>query len=154
MAEHILVLGDQLTERVGPLFSAEPDRARVLMIESRELAAGLPHHKQKLMLVFSAMRHFAQTLRERGFDVSYLQAANFATGIREYLDEFPGAELVVMRPTDWGVEREIVDAAVGAGAHVNVVDNELWLTSDAESNSAFQVMLPQTSQLSQLSRLS
>lgn len=132
MAEHILVLGDQLTERVGPLFSAEPDRARVLMIESRELAAGLPHHKQKLMLVFSAMRHFAQTLRERGFDVSYLQAANFATGIREYLDEFPGAELVVMRPTDWGVEREIVDAAVGAGAHVNVVDNELWLTSDAE----------------------
>jgi deoxyribodipyrimidine photolyase-related protein len=51
---HVLVLGDQLNRSIPPLRDAEPGRTRVVLIESEGLARELPHHKQKLVLVFSA----------------------------------------------------------------------------------------------------
>ena len=133
--QHVLVLGDQLTTGVGPLARAEPASTRVLMIEARSIADALPHHKQKLILVFSAMRHFASSLVDQGFDVTYLESDDFSSGIGEYLERYPGVTLDVMTPTDWGVEREIVAAAADAGGRANVVANELWLTSDEEFDS-------------------
>ena len=38
----------------------------VLMMEVVEEATYVSHHKQKLTLIFSAMRHFAEELRARG----------------------------------------------------------------------------------------
>ena len=73
--DHVLVLGDQLNDRVGPLTRSVPGHTRVLMIESRAIAEQLTHHRQKLILVFSAMRHFASSLRSAGFEVTYLHAA-------------------------------------------------------------------------------
>ncbi|MGB1779119.1 MAG: cryptochrome/photolyase family protein [Longimicrobiales bacterium] len=130
--DHVLVLGDQLTDQVGPLSRAEPGRTTVLMIESRAIAGERSHHKKKLGLVFSAMRHFAASLRSRGFDVVYLQSSDFASGVVEFLSRHPGASIDLMSPTDWGVCEEIVDAADRAGGAIKVVPNELWLTSDEE----------------------
>lgn len=127
---HILVLGDQLTRTVGPLADAEPGSTSVLMIESVALADSMPHHKQKLVLVFSAMRHFAEQLRVDGFTVSYMRAASFEAGIANYVDEATPDEIVVMKPTDWGYEDRLSEAAERAGARLVVVPNELWLTSD------------------------
>ncbi len=36
------------------------------MVESRERGSALRYHKLKLILVYSAMRHFAQDLRRQG----------------------------------------------------------------------------------------
>lgn len=90
---HVLVLGDQLNRSVEPLASADPEVTRVLMIESAALAEGLPHHKQKLVLVFSAMRHFAQELEADGFDVEYLRCGDFEEGLAQYLGQNEGATL-------------------------------------------------------------
>ena len=111
---------------------AEPGETRVLMIEARSIATALPHHKQKLALVFSAMRHFARSLVERGFEVAYLEAADFSDGISTYLSQHEGARIDVMAPTDWGVGDELVDAAQRAGGYVDIVENEIWLTTDNE----------------------
>ena len=55
-----LVLGDQLTETLSALDGADPARDVVLMVESRVEATAWKHHKQKLVLVWSAMRQFAE----------------------------------------------------------------------------------------------
>ncbi|MGY2313016.1 cryptochrome/photolyase family protein, partial [Pseudomonas gingeri] len=44
----------------------------VLMVEVMEEASHVPHHPQKIVLVFSAMRHFAQALQQRGLRVQYV----------------------------------------------------------------------------------
>ncbi len=129
---HVLVLGDQLNRSVEPLASADPASTRVLMIESAALAEGLPHHKQKLVLVFSAMRHFAQELEADGFDVEYLKCGDFEEGITQYLGKNEGAILEVIRPTDWGYEERLRKAGHGAGGTLEVVENGLWLTSDED----------------------
>ncbi|MGP1275548.1 MAG: cryptochrome/photolyase family protein [Caulobacterales bacterium] len=66
-----LVLGDQLSDGLSALEGARKDDL-VLMAEVREEAGYVPHHRKKLVFIFSAMRHFAERLREKGLQVRYV----------------------------------------------------------------------------------
>lgn len=129
---HLLVLGDQLDRRAGPLADAEPESTRVLMIESDTLAREVPHHKQKLVLFFSAMRHFAAALEADSFSVTYLHADDFESGIATYLDRHPGASLDFVRPTDHGYEARLCSAIRDGGGEPRPLESRLWLTDDDE----------------------
>ncbi len=65
------VLGDQLNPALASLRGVAREAAVVLMAEVDEEATYVPHHRQKLVLVFSAMRHFAEELRATGWRVDY-----------------------------------------------------------------------------------
>jgi len=67
------VLGDQLSHSLASLHAVTKSEAVVLMAEVADEASYVPHHKQKLALVFAAMRHFAETLRTIGWKVDYRQ---------------------------------------------------------------------------------
>lgn len=67
-----LVLGDQLSFELASLQNLNPEHATVLLVEVMEEASYVPHHPQKIALIFSAMRHFAEALRERGVRVQYV----------------------------------------------------------------------------------
>ncbi|TCL01606.1 deoxyribodipyrimidine photolyase-related protein [Shimia isoporae] len=72
MNSHIrLILGDQLTHSLSSLRDAVPASDIILMAEVRTEATYVKHHKKKIALIFSAMRHFAEELRARGFTVRY-----------------------------------------------------------------------------------
>ena len=58
------ILGDQLTRDLASLRGRTKDDTVVLMMELWDEATYVRHHKQKIVLVFSAMRHFAEELRE------------------------------------------------------------------------------------------
>jgi deoxyribodipyrimidine photolyase-related protein len=127
--QHVLVLGDQLTQQVGPLANAKPRDTSVLMIEPLELAHAILHHKQKLILFFSAMRHFADALSNGGFKVVYKKAeASFESGVASYLKKYKGATLTLMEPNDSGYAQKLESICKKYGGRLEVVDNDLWLT--------------------------
>ena len=64
-----IILGDQLSLDLSALDDLEPGRDVVLMMEVMEENTYVEHHKQKIVLVLAAMRHFAETLRQRGLKV-------------------------------------------------------------------------------------
>ena len=66
-----LILGDQLSKDISSLQDASPDDV-VLMCEVRAEATYVKHHKKKIAFVFSAMRHFAQSLSKDGLHVRYV----------------------------------------------------------------------------------
>ncbi|MGQ7244115.1 cryptochrome/photolyase family protein [Salinicola sp. V024] len=66
----ILILGDQLSEALDVLASAPPN-AVVALCEVKAEGDYVPHHPQKIVLILSAMRHFADTLRDKGYQVHY-----------------------------------------------------------------------------------
>ncbi len=68
----ILVLGDQLSPTLSSLSAAHKDRDVVLMAEVMAEARYVGHHKKKIALIFSAMRHFTEALREDGWTVDYV----------------------------------------------------------------------------------
>lgn len=67
-----LVLGDQLSFDLSSLKGLNAEGDTVLLVEVMEEASHVPHHPQKIALVFSAMRHFAQELQRRGIRVQYV----------------------------------------------------------------------------------
>src|SRR4051812_5006779 len=68
----IPVLGDQLTHDLASLKDIDKATAVVLLMEVADETVYVRHHKQKIALIFSAMRHFAEELRADGWAVDYV----------------------------------------------------------------------------------
>jgi deoxyribodipyrimidine photolyase-related protein len=68
----IVILGDQLSLRLASLRQGNPERDIILMAEVMTENTYARHHRKKIVLVLSAMRHFANTLRAAGWQVDYV----------------------------------------------------------------------------------
>lgn len=66
-----VVLGDQCSAGLSALDGLDAARDVVLLAEVRAECTYVRHHKQKIVLVLSAMRHFAQALEAQGVRVAY-----------------------------------------------------------------------------------
>lgn len=105
----------------------DPDDTIVAcFVESVEKGAALPWHRQKLVLVLSAMRHFAAKLREAGYRVDHRVAATYADGIVAAA-EACGATRVVATE---GREQEMVDALARADTELAARGIALELRED------------------------
>ena len=69
----IPVLGDQLTHDLASLRDVDRRDAVLLMMEVADETTYVRHHKRKIALILSAMRHFAEELRVDGWTVDYVQ---------------------------------------------------------------------------------
>ena len=67
-----LILGDQLTRSVSALHDVNPETDIVLMAELHDETTYVRHHKQKIIFILSAMRHFADMLKAEGIQVDYI----------------------------------------------------------------------------------
>ncbi len=66
-----VILGDQLSLRTASIQQIDKKTDIVLMAEVKEEATYVKHHKKKIAFVFSAMRHFAEELKNEGYTVDY-----------------------------------------------------------------------------------
>ena len=97
----ILILGDQLSLSNTALLSARKESDRLLFIESRQIFGKLGYHRHRLMLILSAMRHFAAEREAEGWSVDYYRLADApdmgSVLERHYLDNHP-LEILVAAP--------------------------------------------------------
>ena len=125
MSVTVWILGDQLLEHHPALLIAEQHIPRqnvvVLMIESQAQIQRKPYHAKKLVLLFSAMRHYAQTLRSAGYQVDYLMADNTPQAISRHLQAYKPDTFFMMEASsvrgkkcqqrlsrDFGIQTELV----------------------------------------------
>ncbi|WP_136687825.1 cryptochrome/photolyase family protein [Halorhabdus amylolytica] len=125
----VWVLGDQLTREHGPV-AKRPDEP-VLLIEAYAFAERLPYHPHKLTLVFSAMRHFRDELRDEGRDVHYYQVETFGDGLEAHFVDYSEDDLTIMRPAGGRTDRlrELVEKR---GGSLDVVANPLFCCSSEQ----------------------
>jgi deoxyribodipyrimidine photolyase-related protein len=124
---------------VGPWDSSEatailpatPAEGRVLLVESTGHQTALPHHRWKLVLVRSAMRHFRDELHARGFTVDHRVAPSFAEGIRAHIEACRPSAVVVPDPAEWAMARSI-EALAAAEPRVQLVRDRRFLTPRIE----------------------
>ena len=67
----IWILADQLSPDNPALAAADRAGSVVLFVESKAHGKAVRNHQQKLVLMFSAMRHFARELETAGWRVDY-----------------------------------------------------------------------------------
>ncbi len=108
MSVGILILQDQLSlsqsalrdllDRLGP---AEAHRqCRLLLVESIGGLHLMPLHRQRLVLLWSALRHFVAELRQAGWQVDHREAESFGVALRAWCAEHGITELHAMEPAD------------------------------------------------------
>ncbi len=66
MAKLCLILADQLSPES---LEGIDKNDTILMAEVKAEAKYVKHHKKKIAFLFSAMRHFAEELRQKGYQV-------------------------------------------------------------------------------------
>jgi len=103
------VLGDQLTRRVSSLVDLDPERDVVLIVEVRDEATYVRHHKQKIAFLFAAMRHFAAELEAEGLAVDYVRltdagnTGSFTGELERAVARHRPDRVVVTEPGEWRV---------------------------------------------------
>ncbi|WP_128476213.1 cryptochrome/photolyase family protein [Halorussus pelagicus] len=141
----VWVLGDQLHPDAGPLANCSPGDERVLLVESRGFARRMPYHPQKLTLVFAAMRHFRDELRDAGYEVEYRRAETFADALDAHFADHPANHLRAMKPASHGAAdrlRDLVTDAAGEEGRLTLVENDLFLCSPDEFDTRFPDAIP------------
>lgn len=107
------VLGDQLDHDLSALRDLDLEEDVVLLAEVRDEATYVPHHPQKIILILSAMRHFADELKARGVRVRYLSldepapVVSFTQALSHCVREFSPDRIVLTQPGEWRVLQEI-----------------------------------------------
>ncbi len=110
-----VVLGDQLSPRLSALSDLDPAHDVVLMAEVGGECTVVPYHLKKLVLILSAMRHFARALEARGVRVRYVRLDDPAntqslTGeVRRAVDDLKPGRVVATEPGAYRVLAEMQD---------------------------------------------
>ena len=99
------ILGHQLSTQLAGIQTISKKDDIILFIESRTRSEWLPYHKQKIVLIFSGMRHFAAELRSEGYRVDYRFANTFKEGLDAHIAEFSPNMFIAHWPTDWTMRR-------------------------------------------------
>lgn len=107
MAKTVLVLGDQLS--LDYIKTLETDRSQdtILMVEDWALVKRKPYHRKKIALVWSAMRHFRDRLRDLGYRVDYQLGASLLDCIGRQV-----TPVVCIEPREHGIRSFLKAAGV------------------------------------------
>ncbi len=131
------VFADQLTQGVAALRDCE-DGDVVLMVEVREEATYVRHHKKKIAFLFSAMRHFAEALRAEGLSVDYVtldapgNTGSFTGEVVRAVKRHGADRVVATEPGEWRVLEAMRQWEAEAGVPVDIRPDDRFLCSHAE----------------------
>jgi deoxyribodipyrimidine photolyase-related protein len=131
------ILGDQLTRSMSSLADLNPERDTVLMVEVDQEAVYVRHHKQKIALVLSAMRHFAEELRREGVRVDYVRlddpsnTGSFGGELKRAVRRLKPSRVVVTEPGEWRVWEMMQDWREELGSPVEIRTDSRFLCSRA-----------------------
>jgi deoxyribodipyrimidine photolyase-related protein len=134
----VLILGDQLSPAMTSLAAADRGRDVVLMCEVMEEATYVRHHKQKIALIFSAMRHFAAELREAGWRVDYVafedegNTGSFTGEVGRAVARHAPDRIVVTEAGEWRVNAMIESWRDRFGLDVDCMPDRRFVCSRPE----------------------
>lgn len=109
----ILIMGDQLSREVSSLKDARKTKDVILMGELWDEATSVKHHKKKIILVLSAMRHFADELKKDGWTIDYQQldentaVHSFTALVKRAIEKHGPTSLIVTEPSEKRVLKEV-----------------------------------------------
>ena len=144
MAKHtdgpilVPILGDQLSRDLASLRGRAKDDTVILMAEVWDEATYVRHHKQKIVLVFSAMRHFAEELRDAGWQVDYVRldeegnSGSLTGEVARAVEEHGPRAIHVVEPGEWRL-REDFDTWEGKfPCEVEILADDRFISTQAE----------------------
>ena len=132
------VLGDQLTRDLASIRGRTKDDTVILMMEVWDEATYVRHHKQKIALIFSAMRHFAAELEDAGWTVDYVKltdsgnAGSFTGELARAVERHDPRAIHIVEAGEWRVQQQIEEWPDKFDCAVEILPDDRFVCSIAE----------------------
>jgi deoxyribodipyrimidine photolyase-related protein len=129
----IPILGDQLSHGLAALRDVDRTAAVVLMMEVADETTYVRHHKRKIALILSAMRHFAEELRADGWTVDYValdapgNSGSFTGEVARAVSRHGAREIRIVEPGEWRVRTMIDGWAARLGVPVDMLADDRFV---------------------------
>ena len=141
----IPVLGDQLTHDLASLKGVEKRDVVVLMMEVADETTYVRHHKRKIALILSAMRHFAEELRADGWTVDYIHlddaenSGSFTGEVARAVERHAPESIRIVESGEWRVKTAIDGWAKRFELPVEVLGDDRFICDILEFQTWAQV---------------
>jgi deoxyribodipyrimidine photolyase-related protein len=128
-----LILCDQLSHNISSLRGCNISEDIVFMCELWDEATYVKHHKKKIAFLFSAMRHFAEELKQKGYKVEYtklddqLNSGSFRGEIDRILKKHNIDCIVVTKPGEYRVFADIQKWQEDFGVKTDIRSDDRFL---------------------------
>ncbi len=113
MKKLCLILYDQLSLSSQALYSIDKKNDIVCLFELKDYFQKPKHHKKKIVFMISAMRHFAEELRKKKFQVHYVQLDDKKNSqceqeeLKKAIERFSIDKIVLTEPSDYKTNKQI-----------------------------------------------
>lgn len=132
------ILGDQLSESIGSLSDIDTEKDIVLMTEVIEENTYVRHHKHKIALILSAMRHFANQLKSKNIHVVYSKiddpdnTGSFTSELNRVVKKYKPDRIVITEPGEWRIREKIKTWKSVTGIPVEIREDDRFLCTISE----------------------
>ena len=134
----IPVFADQLSHNLSSIAVSDPEESVILMMEVMNEATTVPHHRTKLVFLFSAMRHFAEELREEGWQVDYVKLTDadnqgtFRKEIKRALSRHDVDQIRVCEPSVYRVLKDVQGWETAMETPVSMTHDDRFIATKDE----------------------
>jgi deoxyribodipyrimidine photolyase-related protein len=130
-----VILWDQLSLNMTSLRGINAETDVILLAETKEEATFVKHHKKKIALLWSSMRHFKKDLESKGFKVSYVKYTDkentqtLEGEITRAVQEHKPHSVFVSTPGDYRSSLILKDLKDSLDISLNILKDERFLCS-------------------------
>ena len=145
MSNLVIILGDQLSQKISSLNGFKKQEDDILMMEVKNESQFIKHHIQKIVFFFSAMRHFALELKNCNFIVHYFRinhhssGGNFTDAIISFLKESSLKEsskqynkIIITHPGEYRLLQEFSTLKLKTAIEVEIREDNRFICSTAD----------------------
>ena len=138
-----LILGDQLNLH-HPWFNTIDKNISYVLMEMRQETDYAPHHIQKVVGFFGAMRHFSHVLKTKGHQVIYLKLDDIEnqqtlTGNLHYLiKKYNVTSFEYQYPDEYRLDQQLIKFCADLDFATAVFDSHHFMTSREELTQFFE----------------
>ena len=151
MRHLIIILGDQLNADSSAFDDFDPKLDTVWMAEVAHESSKVWSSKPRIAVFLSAMRHFREALRSKGWQVIYREltasggawqgtsgpskssrAETFSAALAESTARLKPEKWIVVEPGEWNVREEIRAASETAGVPLDMREDRHFLCTQAQ----------------------
>jgi len=133
-----LILGDQLSHSISSLSDCDKNNDLIFMCKVLEEGTYVRHHKKKIAFLFSAMRHFALELQQKGYKIIYTKlddpdnAGSFFGEIKRILGKYSVNKVIVTHPGEYRVLKDIESWQKQINIEIEILDDNRFLYTPAK----------------------
>lgn len=131
----VLILGDQLSEDISSLNDFDSHQDTILMCEVWDETKYVKHHKKKIAFLFSAMRHFAENLKQKKYKIRYTKlddkenAKSFRGEVRRAVQDLKPSKIIVTFPGEYRVYQDMISWEQDFGVAVEIRNDDRFLST-------------------------